>query len=286
MRRFRALRLGLAAGAAIVVSVWWHPAQGQKLHAILVGDTDSNLSEGVAENLSKMNNLLGSITQFGKITVTKVEVRDQNFACARILSAIERLQVRPDDVVMFYYAGHGFRRDATQTRFPEFDCQRTRDNRKLDMNAVVTRLEAKKPRLLLAIADACNEKTRSDAVPARAPTGQPDDRRRGLRKLFLGYQGRLVMSGAVPGEFAWYMTSGTLLGGFFTNQFVSALNGEVAKNAEDVEWESVAALATKKIAVPNPNGEPRQQEPQFESQLTKVRYEGRTRPQRTAGTRL
>jgi Caspase domain len=258
----------IAALATLAVLAGGQEVQAQKVHAVLVGDTDSNLGEGVVENLKKMNNLLTSIHRIGKIQVSRSEIRDGSFRCTNIRSAVERLMVNPDDAVIFYYAGHGFRRDSTQTKFPEFDCQRSRGDRALDMNAITKVLIGKQPRFVLALADACNQKTRSETKDiAAAPLGSDEDRKAGLRRLFLSYKGRLTMSAAIPGEFAWYMTEGPLLGGFFTNQFLSVLNHRIAADAESVRWENVAEQAGKRIIISNDPRPPLQQDPQYEAEL-------------------
>jgi hypothetical protein len=263
------LMSGLVAVAAVIALGDCRPAGAQTVHALLVGDTDSNLSDGVIENLRKMNNLLTGLSVVGKLKVVRSkELRDDAFTCDNIRFAVKKLKLGTNDAVIFYYAGHGFRRNTTQSKFPEFDCPHPRARPGLDMNGVVKVLLEKNPRFVLAIADACNEEIRVGEAPARAPLGAEQDRKAGLRRLFLGYKGRLVMSGAVPGEFAWYMTQGSSLGGFFSNRLVSVLDRRIAADAETVRWEDIAADATKPIEVSSDPERPRQQQPQFEADLT------------------
>jgi hypothetical protein len=138
------------------------------------------------------------------------------------------------------------------------------------MNVVVKDITAKNPRFLLAIADACNEeRLRGAADVARAPLGAEEDQKAGLRRLFLGYKGKLVMSGAIPGERSWYIRDeGESLGGFFTNQFLSVINRRIAADAEGVRWEDVAEQATKPIIIKDDSRPDLIQTPQYEPALT------------------
>jgi hypothetical protein len=74
---------------------------------------------------------------------------------------VNGLKVTPDEPVVFYYAGHGFRRPNTPTEFPLFDCKISPPDKDSDPeigpSIIVDMLtQYKRPRLVLAIADACN----------------------------------------------------------------------------------------------------------------------------------
>src|SRR5258708_19466731 len=75
--------------------------------------------------------------------------------------------------------------------------------------------------------------------------------------------GTLVMSGAIPGEFSWYMTAGASLGGFFTNQLLESINQNIVRSGARVGWEAIAADAVKPIFVPTIP--PVTQNPQYSS---------------------
>jgi hypothetical protein len=237
-------------------------ASAQNIHAVLVGDTqDASIGMGISENLKNMNSFLRAVELEGHINVSKTEIKDNNFNCKAIIHAIDQLNVGPTDVVLFYYSGHGFRRDSTQTTFPEFDCRRTSDPDRAELAGIVNDLvQSKKPKLLLAIADTCNKQTTASIAAPPAAAFAPD-RQAAFQRLFQGYSGTLMMSGAVPGEYSWYMDSGAPLGGFFTNQLLRAINGKILEEGPKVRWEDIAADATKRIFIPGV-AEPTYQNPQ------------------------
>jgi hypothetical protein len=237
----------------------------QALHAVLVGDTqDASIGVGITENLKNMNLFLQRVETEGQISVSRTEVKDDRFNCKTIIQTIEQLNLGSTDIVLFYYSGHGFRRDTTQTKFPEFDCRRTADPDRADLSGIVNDLvQSKKPKLLLAIADTCNKKSEASiAAPAAAAFPSPADRRAAFQRLFRDYSGTLMMSGSVPGEYSWYMVAGSSLGGFFTNQLLRTVNQKILDQGPRTRWEDIAADATKTIFIPG-MPDPTYQNPQY-----------------------
>ncbi len=204
---------------------------------------------------------LDSVELDGKISVIKAELKANDFNCKNINEAMTALDVEPSDAVLFYYSGHGFRRDSTQTQFPEFDCQRTSDADRADLAGIVNNLlKIKKPRFLLAVADTCNKET-TEKIAAPPAGLAPADRQAAFQRLFQAYSGTLIMSGSVPGEFSWYSVRGGSLGGFFTNQLLQAINQRIKDDGPAVRWEDIASDATKTIFIPG-TPEPTYQNPQ------------------------
>jgi len=232
----------------------------QTIHAVLVADTlDSTIGAGVAENKANITSFLENVKELTGMDVASAEVDGSNFTCKSIIDAIGGLNVSADDVVFFYYAGHGFRRDSSQTEFPEFFCGGPRDPTET-LSRAVDSIKAKQPRLVIAIADACNKIT-EPAPAAAAAAPPPTERKAALLRLFKAYRGTLIMSGAIPGEYSWYMTAGASLGGFFTNQLLVAINENINRSGSNIRWEDIAADAVKPIFVPtNP---PVTQNPQY-----------------------
>jgi hypothetical protein len=240
-------------------------ARAQKLHAVLVGDSqDASIGTGITENLKNMNDFLRDIEVGGHISVSKTEIKDANFNCKTIDQAVAQINAGPTDAVLFYYSGHGFRRDTTQTKFPEFDCRRTSDPDRVELAGIVNELiqSTKKPKFLLAVADTCNKQVSAPAAAAPPAAAFVPDRQAAFQRLFQDYSGTLMMSGAVPGEYSWYMVSGAPLGGFFTNQLLRAINQKILEAGPKVRWEDIAVDATKTIFIPG-LAEPTYQNPQY-----------------------
>lgn len=242
------------------------PAAASTVYAILVGDTeDPTIGAGVTVNLNKVRSLLHQVRDEGHIAVVVSEVKDEKFNCTEILKAIRAVPVTANDAVIFYYAGHGFRRAVTQTQFPEFDCRRSvNSNDRADLSGVTGSLlkfgasgPRPAPRLVIAIADACNVVIEEQEIPRQAsPRYARPNRGPAFRQLFLQYSGTLIMSGSPPGDAAWYLQTG----GFFTSQLMNVVNSHALSLAE-ARWELIADDAAKPIFIPTAT--PTVQKPQF-----------------------
>jgi hypothetical protein len=261
---FRIAVLVLAATVLLPFRV----ANAQKVAAVLVANSlDSSIGAGFAANMGFVKSLLHDATKKGGIDVSVVEIQDKEFNCKSIRAAVDSIKVTPDDTVVFYYAGHGFRRPNTPTEFPLFDCKINSDEAsdpEIGLGTIVDTLaETKKPRLVLAIADACNVVV--PLPPSFPPRGGPSeliatpDVKSAFQRLFFEYRGRLMLSGSVPGEFSYYMNAGRSIGGFFTNQLIAAITKGIESRGPNVTWEEIAADATKPIPIPGVSN----QRPQF-----------------------
>lgn len=242
-------------------------AAAPTVHAVLVGDTqDPTIGVGVTANLNKMRAFLRQVKDEGSITVVVKEVEGDRFSCSEILDAIRSIPATASDTVIFYYAGHGFRRADTQTQFPEFDCRRSKSPDRADLSGVTNSIlkygtpgsKAGPPRLVIAIADACNTDVLEEGeVPRQAGpriTSRPN-RAQAYKQLFLQYSGTLLMSASAPGTEAWYLQTG----GFFTTQLLGALDAHT-RTPMEARWEAIADDAGKQMFIPKDT--PTTQKPQ------------------------
>jgi hypothetical protein len=160
-------------------------------------------------------------------------------------------------VVIFYYSGHGT--NLGSGRWPSL---KVGDNF-LDFDQVTRTLENKHPRLLISIADACNNffDESSDTLTRQfiKTTPKADN----YRQLFLGYRGQIKASAAKHGQFA----AGGSQGGRYTNQFLGILNNELA-SADKPSWRSIMKQADSRIDFPDENGQQQVQMPQHEIDIS------------------
>ncbi len=213
------------------------------LHAILVADTNDYLiGDSTKQDLRNLENLVNRISQQTGLTLQSVSLEGEQFTQAQVESALDKLTVANDDVVIFYYSGHGGRALNKTTRWPSLALNKkaTGANSLFDFDNIIERLQQQRPRLVLAIADACN-----DVVPPPKDRGIPKIGE--YRELFLNYQGHLIFASSKPGQ----KSAGTIKGGYFTNVWLASLNSETT-------WERIIKRSTVQIAT----GEGKVQTPQ------------------------
>lgn len=225
-----AVLLGAAAGAPTAL------AQGT-VHRVLIGDTrDPSLGDKALEGLKAFSKLTQSIASNTKRKDNLVSIVGTDFSCANIRTRIAGIATNSDDVVIIFYAGHGFRDEDQQSPFPKIFCDHGATGGELFESLVETAGAIVRPRMIWAMADACNVTYEEAAgLPSAAPG---ETFRAGLNKLFTEPRGQVIMAGAQASEFSWYWASG----GQFTIQLIKAVTSQIARG-QNADWRQLVADA-------------------------------------------
>ncbi|MBL8021881.1 MAG: caspase family protein [Leptospirales bacterium] len=226
----------------------------QTLHFLIVADTaDQSIGSSVLADLENMQNKAREIAQNAGMRLNLKVVKSPEFNYNSTLAAVQAVNPASNDTVFFYYSGHGYRTRETKTQWPNLYTKSPQPG--LEFSKVLQILEAKNPRLIIALGDLCNsfsdQSTRSTNSRAFAEI-QPQN----YKKLFAQFAGRVYASGSKPGQYSFAMDDG----GAFTNQFLQALASEV--RADEPSWKRLMAVATKSIYIGS--AEQRTQDPIFE----------------------
>jgi hypothetical protein len=151
-----------------------------------------------------------------------------------------------DDIVFFYYSGHGGRMSSKKGRWPDMALQ---SDQLVDL-AYPMDLLAKKPvqpRLAISLGDCCNSYMDRSVAPATRSAKDSS----GLKNLFLNYTGVVVASGSEPGQYSL----GGSDGGVFTNCYIKS-----TYNPTNADWDGVLKAA-QVMAARNTDGS---QKPQYD----------------------
>jgi hypothetical protein len=177
----------------------------------------------------------------------------------RVQSTLNGLSVGSDDVVFFYYSGHGAN-PGEEDRWPILAVEGQSGSNLLKLSDVKNTLQSKNPRLLITMADACNVFVEG---VTRGGKQVEDNQPSGFKKLFLNYSGTITASSSMPGQYSFGDPQD---GGRFTVQFLESLNQVQASSNPD--WETVQEKSTQKIQVDHP--EQKNQTPQMKVKVTMV----------------
>lgn len=221
------------------------------LHAILVVDTNAsgNVGDALQRDLDSMSHLVDSIERYTAMRVNKLVFSGNKATKAMAEQAIEKLSVEPDDVILFYFSGHGGRVRSTRTQWPDMYLQNAFA---LNLYDVFNRLDSKGGRLLLALSDSCNVTLNENSKESFTPFLSLRNRSEGYRKLFLEKRGSIIASSSLIGEFSYMQPKGSL----FTRQFLQAFSQEVSSALPD--WDDLMDAATCRISTSGV-----QQQPQY-----------------------
>ena len=257
-------RRSLLAAIALAVLLSGGPAFAATFHAIIFANTED---EGIgciydvvnmggflrdAQKETGMNLKAKVFLDVAAASPEKVDaIRNwaevvNGWSKAHLEKEIKSLSPGKDDIVLFYYSGHGGRMSNKKGRWPDMALQ---GHDLVDLQYPIDLLAKKgvQPRLALALGDCCNSFMDRSAAPATRSAKAAG----GLRNLFLNYAGNFIASGSEPGQYSL----GGSDGGVFTNCWLKA-----AYNPANPDWGSVLQSA-QTMAARNTEGE---QKPQYD----------------------
>lgn len=258
------------------------PAKGQTLHAIIFANTkcpgEQPGSQGIGPSVScdyqRMKIEFETMASFlnYKKDFQWYEGSPENFSRSKLESALNNLSCGKDDIVFFYYSGHGGRspQDA-QDPFPWMqlvvDPYRTQwsASQYYALSQVSNRIKAKHPRLSIVLGDLCNSV--SNAIPSKnipemkgatKMSKAPCDF---YKDLFLKVKGSIIASSSKPGE----TSAACSEGGAFTICFTEVLQIMVSNNMEP-DWNTL--LEGAKLRTSSAMND--KQHPIYETELERV----------------
>lgn len=231
------------------------------LDVFLICDTEADgIGPSVRTNLLKMEGFAKELSRTLNYDLKLHVYKDKN-ANSAFINKIKSLQCRSDGIVIFYWAGHGYREMAKKNPWPSFsfhnDCIRG-----VDLFHVVQLFKQKKPKMILAIADTCNSIIPDSHAPLLVKGITTDtveasnNHAVNLKKLF-NQKGAFVFSSSSPGQPSWYWVMPE--GGFFTIALFKAMSEELNLKGEP-SWDAIFEKSKKYVKEQSP---PEIQTPQF-----------------------
>lgn len=155
-----------------------------------------------------------------------IDVYDDEIGYDRCVSEVEGLRCSANDIVVFYYNGHGGRNvdeDEEAHPFPMM-CLGGHDRNKLvRLEWVHNQLKAKGARLVVSISDCCNSYasglsgkglTYSDGAVVMSK-----DMVANIQNLFMNYKGDIIATSSKPGQASWNTVVSSENGDFLTDAY-------------------------------------------------------------------
>lgn len=160
--------------------------------------------------------------------------------------AVQSLTCQPEDIVVFYYIGHGGRpiTDSDEDHpYPQMWMGQKDERKMIPLEWVHNTLKSKNARLTVTIGMCCNVK--QGLTIKRAPAFGvnyggaylSDIQLRSIQQMFLGHQGDFILSSATPGQSS--VGASTPLGDMDLFTAVLALEFENASKQGNLAWNSL-----------------------------------------------
>ena len=225
---------------------------GSTLHLMLVTHSnDPDVGGAFSINNDGLRNTFQNIAALTGMQLKVVEVSGDDFEKKSVEDMIGNYKVGPDDVLIFYYSGHGFRMPEQTSKYPYLllrsnFLQEPKEHTLLleDINKT---LERKNARLTIVVGECCNIDTRqSDVKEKHTLVMRPSESFSldvaKVKKLFSS-SGKIFVASCSPGERSAYRTEG---GGIFFNNLRSNIYGFTSLlSARDVSWEKILAASVE-----------------------------------------
>jgi hypothetical protein len=224
----------------------WSIDEKPTLHLMVVADTeDPDIGFSCALDKRKMTAEFEGIAQVLDIGISKHIIDGEYFSKQNVLSVINQIQPNPNDVILFYYSGHGFRWRNQDDGYPQLFLKTNKydglsSETSMSLASVYQTLVTKGARLTIVLGDCCNSEvqmeqvTNANFLTMRATRDYQLDN---LSELILNSSGSVIATAASPGEAAYCNQSN---GGFFTNSFLQAFRQEIGVLSNDeVKWDDI-----------------------------------------------
>ncbi len=225
-----------------------------KMFLLLVANTnDKKIGKTCVIDKDNTQATLGEMAEFMGIQFVPTVIEGNDFSKANVDKAISGLRPGPNDIVVFYYSGHGFSDTRDASTFPYMDLrdksyQAFGGQYAMNIEAVYQKIKAKGARLNLVLSDCCNnDPSQSSNISSEAPSTRVSsigwDKNKCL-SLFINQKRSLLVTAAQKGELS---AGNGADGGFFTYNFREALEKMVgiASKKANPTWDEIVADAKK-----------------------------------------
>lgn len=223
-------------------------AQGMLRSIIFADNNDDRIGKGVQCNLEEIQEQIDIIAScIGMDDNTAAPLIYEQFNCnpQKLRECIKNFKCGTDDIVLFFYFGHGGRSPQDSSEFPQM-CLGTNFSKQdlwVPLEDVKNAIMKQRPRFLLVFGDLCNSSDpgispKYGVLNSASASEISATQKEAMKRLFLNCRGSVIASGSTKGEYSWYYNVHPDGGGFFTTVFQVELENYAAKNPS-ADWNTL-----------------------------------------------
>ena len=266
----KAKKILILIAAILIVS----SLQAKTFHVIGIFDTDDGkIGKGIKSEMQIMKDKIGFIREHVTLLGYKLETHYLSGSdCCKetLIQTVNAVSVSSDDVVFFYYGGHGARAMNDPDPFPQMCLGSVIQSKYVPATKVKNMIMAKNPRLLIMMTGCCNKES---------PYVQPKDTEflcfrtrkqrvalKAVKKLFIEPRGVVMMTSSVQGEYSWITPKGSFFALALWDAITRSGEGALSPNWKEICREVQRQVSTQPIYS---GGETYSQNPYYEIKLDK-----------------
>lgn len=242
-----------------------------RLYLLVVADTlDSEIGSSCSQDMKRIVETFGGLTSYLGIKFFPKTICGKDYNKKNVQTAITTLRPSSNDIVVFYYSGHGFRLPENLRQFPNLKLKNFKNERKnfrdsvtwirkdrqdnitysLNIEDIFNSIRKKGARFNLILSDCCN----SDIFASNAKGTKPGKTKGSgiewsednVRTLFLNKNPMSILAtAAASGQKA---ASNDNFGGFFSFYFKMAMENYSSKLKNNVNWDLIMQDTQKQTA--------------------------------------
>jgi hypothetical protein len=218
-----------------------------RLHLVLVANTeDKEIGKTCVIDKEATFKTFSDIAEFLEIQFKPTVIAGKDFSKVNVDKAVSAIQPAPNDIVVFYYSGHGFNNMDEQYMFPYLDLrdksfQRFGGAYTLNVETIYQKLRSKGARLNLVISDCCNnDPTSASMISAQGATTRTSSigwSMENCQALFMSTKPTsILMTAARKGELS---AGNPANGGIFTFMFREQLEKSLGPFSKNPTWNNL-----------------------------------------------
>ena len=216
-----------------------------QMHLILVADTtDEKIGNSCAMDVKRVKEGFERIAGFIGAKVIVYSIMGSNYGLKTVNKQLDKLTPAGKDMVIFYYTGHGYRKEGNKSPYPNLDLRVKPDDdytkETLNMFDIYSRLKQKKAKVTIVLSDCCNSYVGDDNAIASAPIQRKSISMKmsmdNVRTLFLKDTVSILATAA---DISQKASSNNNFGGFFSYFFKTALELQCSQSIPHASWDNL-----------------------------------------------
>lgn len=208
----------------------------QTFHAIIFADTkDESIGKSTRIDLNNVQNMLAEAqgSLIGKMEFEYYVYPDNYCSPENLKKVLDNIRCQSDDVVFFYYSGHGVRSKRDTSPYPQMCLGQFDQSKMISVEGVDRAIARKNPRLRFVITDCCNSEDEFVTPKLEISKGSSiiNSKKKGnYEKLFMEKYGNVIVTSSKAGETS---SCNNQIGGFFTYSLLAVLESAIQQDVSD-----------------------------------------------------